>query len=34
MLGSCLFKKKIKKMMDLVPCQKQLECDQHILSKI
>ena len=33
MLGCLLFKKR-KKLMNLVHCQKQLECHQHILNKI
>ena len=33
MLGCFLFKK-FKNLMNLVPCQKQLECHQHILNKI
>ena len=33
MLGWLLFKK-IKNLMNLVNCQKQLECHQHILKKV
>ena len=33
MLG-CLLFKKIKKLMNIVHCQKQLECQQRILNKI
>ena len=33
MLG-CLLLKKFKKFNELVPCQKQLECHQHISNKI
>ena len=33
MLGF-LLSKKVKNLMNLVPCQKQLECHQHILNKI
>ena len=34
MLGRSLFKKKLKTLLNLVSYQKQLECHQHILSKI
>ena len=34
MLGCLLLKKFIKNLMILIPSQEQLECHQHILSKI